>query len=59
MVENMDEDQLKSAVKNESNSIIYYEKEREFFPADELQLISELKKQSAGLAEKISELENT
>ncbi|PRB01077.1 hypothetical protein CQ046_16835 [Chryseobacterium sp. MYb7] len=57
VVENMDEDQLKSAVKNESNSIIYYEKEREFFPADELQLINELKKQSAGLAEKISELE--
>ncbi|WP_077413770.1 S8 family peptidase [Chryseobacterium sp. JV274] len=57
VVENMDEDQLKSAVKNESNPIIYYEKEREFFPADELQLINELKKQSAGLAEKISELE--
>ncbi|MGE8512161.1 MAG: S8 family peptidase [Chryseobacterium culicis] len=57
VVDNMDEDQLKSAVKNESNSIIYYEKEREFFPADELQLISELKKQSAGLAEKIAELE--
>lgn len=57
VVENMDEDQLKSAVKDESNSIVYYEKEREFFPADELQLINELKKQSAGLAEKISELE--
>ncbi|MDR4952885.1 S8 family serine peptidase [Chryseobacterium sp. ES2] len=57
VVDNMDEDQLKSAVKDESNSIVYYEKEREFFPADELQLISELKKQSAGLAEKISELE--
>ncbi len=57
VVEDMDEEQLKSAVKNQSNSIVYYEKEREFFPADELQLISELKKQSAGLAEKISELE--
>lgn len=57
VVENMDENQLKSAVKDESNSIVYYEKEREFFPADELQLINELKKQSAGLAEKISELE--
>ncbi|WP_213277968.1 S8 family peptidase [Chryseobacterium indologenes] len=57
VVDNMDEDQLKSAVKNESNSIVYYEKEREFFPADELQLINELKKQSAGLSEKISELE--
>ena len=57
VVDHMDEDQLKSAVKNESNSIVYYEKEREFFPADELQLINELKKQSAGLTEKISELE--
>lgn len=57
VVDNMDEEQLKSAVKNESNPIVYYEKEREFFSADELQLITELKKQSAGLAEKISELE--
>lgn len=57
VVENMDEEQLKSAMKNESNPIVYYEKEREFFSADELQLITELKKQSAGLSEKISELE--
>ena len=57
VVDNMDEEQLKSAMKNESNPIVYYEKEREFFSADELQLITELKKQSAGLAEKISELE--
>ncbi|WP_241331465.1 S8 family peptidase [Chryseobacterium arthrosphaerae] len=57
VVETGDEEQLKNAVDNESNPVIYYEKEREFFPADEWQLISELKKQSAGLAEKISELE--
>lgn len=57
VVDNMDEEQLKSAMKNESNPIVYYEKEREFFSADELQLITELKKQSAGLSEKISELE--
>ncbi|WP_185290250.1 S8 family serine peptidase [Chryseobacterium lactis] len=57
VVDNMDEEQLKSAMKNESNPIVYYEKEREFFSADELQLITELKKQSAGLTEKISELE--
>lgn len=57
VVDNMDEEQLKNAVKNESNPIVYYEKEREFFSADELQLITELKKQSAGLSEKISELE--
>ncbi len=57
VVDNMDEEQLKSAMKNESNPIVYYEKEREFFSADELQLITELKKQFAGLTEKISELE--
>ncbi|MEF9479635.1 hypothetical protein OWR28_19580 [Chryseobacterium sp. 1B4] len=31
VVDHMDEAQLKSAVKDESNSIVYYEKEREFF----------------------------
>jgi hypothetical protein len=54
----MDEEQLKSAVKSESNPIVYYEKEREFFSADELQLITELKKQSAGLTEKSQSLKN-
>src|SRR5687767_8073366 len=43
VVENMDEEQLKSAVKNESNPIVYFEKEREFFSADELSIINELK----------------
>jgi subtilisin family serine protease len=45
-------------VKSESNPIVYYEKEREFFSADELQLITELKKQSAGLTEKSQSLKN-
>jgi hypothetical protein len=31
VVENMDEAQLKSAVKNDSNPIVYFEKERDFF----------------------------
>ncbi|OVE59161.1 S8 family peptidase [Chryseobacterium mucoviscidosis] len=57
VVENMDEAQLKSAVKNDSNPIVYFEKERDFFSADELSIISELKKQSAEIAEKITELE--
>lgn len=57
VVENMDEAQLKNAVKNESNPIIYFEKEREFFSADELSIINELKKQSAEIADKITELE--
>ncbi|MEC3877857.1 S8 family peptidase [Chryseobacterium salviniae] len=57
VVENMDEEQLKSAVKNDSNPIVYFEKEREFFSADELSIINELKKQSSEIADKISELE--
>jgi hypothetical protein len=57
VVENMDEEQLKSAVKNESNPIVYFEKEREFFSANELSIINELKKQSAEISDKISELE--
>lgn len=57
VVENMDEAQLKNAVKNDSNPIVYFEKERDFFSADELSIISELKKQSAEIADKITELE--
>lgn len=57
VVENMDEDQLKKAVKDDSNPIIYFEKERDFFPADEMKIISELKKQSAEISNKINELE--
>lgn len=57
VVENMDEEQLKSAVKNESNPIVYFEKEKEFYSADELSIINELKKQSAEITDKITELE--
>ncbi len=53
----MDEDQLKKAVKDDSNPIIYFEKEQDFFPADEMKIISELKKQSAEISDKINELE--
>ncbi|MBM7417637.1 MULTISPECIES: S8 family peptidase [Chryseobacterium] len=57
VVENMDEHQLAKAMQNESNPIVYFEKERDFFPADEMKIISELKKQSAELSDKIIELE--
>ncbi|REC57149.1 hypothetical protein DRF62_01070 [Chryseobacterium piscium] len=57
VVENMDEHQLAKAVQNDSNPIVYFEKERDFFPADEMKIISELKKQSAELSDKIIELE--
>ncbi|VXC21164.1 MULTISPECIES: S8 family peptidase [Chryseobacterium] len=58
VVENMDEHQLAKAMQNDSNPIVYFEKERDFFPADEMKIISELKKQSAELSDKIIELEN-
>lgn len=57
VVENMDEHQLAKAMQNDSNPIVYFEKERDFFPADEMKIISELKKQSAELSDKIIELE--
>ncbi len=57
VVENMDERQLAKAMQNDSNPIVYFEKERDFFPADEMKIISELKKQSAELSDKIIELE--
>ncbi|WP_294304725.1 S8 family serine peptidase [uncultured Chryseobacterium sp.] len=57
VIENGDVEQLQSAVRDESNPIVYFEKERDFFPADEWSIITELKKQSAEMAEKISELE--
>lgn len=57
VVENMDEAQLKKAVNDDSNPIIYFEKEREFFPADEMKIINELKKQSVEISDKINELE--
>lgn len=58
VVENMDEEQLNKAVKKDSNPIIYFEKELEFFPADEMKIISELKKQSEDISDKIKELEH-
>lgn len=57
VVENMDEHQLAKAMQNDSNPIVYFEKERDFFPADEMKIISELRKQSAELSDKIIELE--
>lgn len=57
VVENMNEEQLRNAVNNQSNPIVYFEKEREFFPADELKMISDLKKHSAELTDRITELE--
>lgn len=57
VVDNMDADQLNKAMNDDANPIIYFEREREFFPADEMKIIAELKKQTSELSVKISELE--
>lgn len=57
VVDNMDADQLSKAMKDDANPIIYFEREREFFPADEMKIIAELKIQTSELSLKIAELE--
>ncbi len=57
VVADADEEQLISSLSDAANPIVYYEKERDFFPADELSLISELKSSADQLRDKIGELE--
>lgn len=57
VVDDMNVQQLEQAVGDEKSSIVYYEKERNFYPAGELALINELKIKSDELQNKISELE--
>lgn len=58
VVDNLDVDQLNAAIKSDKSPIVYYEKEREFFPASELDLIRELQLKSEDLSAKLKELEN-
>lgn len=57
VADNLDEQQLTAAVANENNPIIYFEKEREFFPTGELEMIQEIKVLAAQFHSKIEELE--
>lgn len=57
VADNLDELQLTAAVANENNPIIYFEKEREFFPTGELEMIQELKVLAAQFQSKIEEIE--
>lgn len=58
VVDNLDVDQLNSAVKSEKSPIIYFEKEREFFPAAESELLQELQLKVQDFSAKLKELEN-
>ncbi|MCC2589585.1 S8 family peptidase [Chryseobacterium sp. MFBS3-17] len=57
VADDLDADQLKAAVKSKDSPVIYYEKERTFLPANQQNLLDELKKTSQELSEKIAELE--
>lgn len=58
VVDNLDENQLSMSVLDSESPVVYFEKEREFFPTDELTLINELKTNIDQLKNKVTELEN-
>ena len=58
VVDDMDEQQLTLSVKDTKRPVIWFEKERDFFAADEITLINELKTAVDQLKTKITELEN-
>ena len=58
VADDMDEEQLTISVADTASPVIYFEKERDFFPADENSLIQELKTGIEQLKNKVLELEN-
>ncbi len=58
VVDDVDEEQLTRSVADSKSPVVYFEKEREFFPADEITLINDLKASVDQLKNKILELEN-
>jgi len=57
VVDGADEEHLISSVTDAASPVTYFERERDFFPADELTLLNELKSSAEELREKIGELE--
>lgn len=57
VVDNVDEEHLKIALREKNNPIVYYEKEREFFAVDEFMLLNDLKANVESSLEKMVELE--
>ena len=58
VVDDVDEEQLTRSIADSRSPVIYFEKEKEFFPANEISLINDLKTNVDQLKNKISELEN-
>ncbi|HBK41155.1 MAG TPA: hypothetical protein DDZ57_06230, partial [Porphyromonadaceae bacterium] len=58
VVDDVDEEQLTRSIADSKSPVIYFEKEREFFPADEFTFIDDLKTNVDQLKNKILELEN-
>lgn len=58
VVDDVDEKQLSLSVSDSKSPIVYFEKEREFYSADEIALINDLKTDVDQLKNKILELEN-
>ena len=57
VVDDIDEKQLAASLVDKKSPVVYYEKEREFFTADETSLFNNLKTSVELLKEKILELE--
>ena len=57
IVEDYEIEKLKSIIKTSSNPLIYWEKEKEFMPAIELDIINEVKGTIGDLTNKIEQLE--
>lgn len=58
VVDDVDEKQLSKSVTDSKSPIVYFEKEREFYSADEIALINDLKSDVDQFKNKIQELEN-
>lgn len=58
VVDDVDEQLLTASISDSRSPVVYFEKEREFFPADEFTLIDDLKATVDQLNSKITELEN-
>src|SRR5690606_10673604 len=55
VMDEVDMDQLKSAVNNDRSPVVYFEEERDFFAVNEMNLINDLKVKAAELSSMIAE----
>lgn len=57
VVDNVDEEHLKKALVKKNSPIVYYEREREFFTADQFMILDDLKNNVDSFEQKLVELE--